>query len=391
MSALGLNKSALDEIPVEQVREVLRDLARAGDATLGMLGAEPESEPVFVVDTFTEVGVGTEVEALKAYARTNGLEFIGPIEVRETTGSSETQWEVHLGASGSQPTLMFSATNHDDALAQMVGSMRDLAGDRVQPLTEWANVESAESLIEMLLAPPKTVQVKLTPFVTWERIQLAPLPLAPLIAKERADLSKRKIRRKMAYDMLMAPQGMGSQLTSPAKLSDWNLPVLVDGDKQFANHHDIISGLRLGLDAVVASPWPGDVAHRFLVHEELRAAMRSRGYAELTDFDEKKYVQLRVSLPEFTPAITGDEEKPKEKKTYQEKPAWPPQSHEKQRVVIVLGRARLAYEVEPEWERVGVRDVISCAGYLWVEIQGPFERQKKAKAKLPAKKKVKSK
>jgi hypothetical protein len=380
MSQLGLNKSALDDLPVEQVREVLRDLARAGDATLGMIGAQPEAGAVFVVDTFSEVGAGTEVEALKAYARTNGLEFIGPTEHRDTPGS-DLSWVVHLGTGDSQPSVMFSADSYDDALGQMLASMRDLAGDRVQALHDWAQVESAESLIDMLLAPPKVAAVKLTPFVTWERIQLAPLPLAPLLAKERADTSKRKIRRKMAYEMLVAPQGMGNQHTSPTKLSDWNIPVLVDGDKNLSNHHDIIAALRLGLDIADIKPWPGDVAHRFLVHEELRSAMRSRGYAELTDFDEKKFVHLRVSLPEYTPSITGDELKPREKITQQEKPSWPPQSHEKQRVVIVLGRARLAYEDEPEWERVGARDIIQCGGYLWVEIQGTFEKQKKTGSK----------
>lgn len=374
MSGLGLPRTALDDLNIEQRREILLDLARLDEPTLSMIGGVPTNHPVFVVDTIVDLAAGTEDEALKAYARASSLDVGDPVEVKTDTAG---QWAVHMSTGGSSKIVLSTGATHEEALMRMRQALRDLCGDRVVDLKTWANIQSAGSLEEQVLSvssiPPKV----LSPFVVWERVKLSPLPLAKDIALARADLRPRKLRRKLSYELLNEPQGLGSQ-SEGSLISDWNIPVLHDGSERYANHHDLIAALRLGLNTEDIRPWPCDVAHKFLLVEELRGSMRLRGYVEITDFDPKTMVYLRVSLPEFSSEVTGEEEKRHKPHKPQERPAWPPESIENQRVVIILDRARLAFKEEPDWETVSIRNLIESNGHWWIEIDGPTEKKKKS-------------
>lgn len=354
---------------------LLLDLAKVSEPTLNLLGMEPGNSPIYVMDTTEEISVGTEIDVLKDYAKSNGLEFVGPLLNRS---GADPVWEVSLLDAGSQSSVMYSGATEDECREAFLQSMREMAGSAVGVIGNWCDAYTAGALYEEGDRPSTVVKERPSQFVTFERVILTPLPISKLAASELSDLSIRKVRRKSAYDMLTRPIGMGSRMDASAS-SGWNIPVITDTDVRFSNHHDILSALRLGLDVSDINPWPNDVAHKFLVLEELRKVMRGRGYVELTDFDEKRIVRLRTSLPEFTPEITGDKPQKKEKPVHMEKPVWPPISMDAQRVVIAVGRARLAYETEPEWEVVGVRDVIHCAGHFWVETAGPVEKKRAAK------------
>ena len=367
MTGLGLPKTAIDDLQLEQRRQVLLDLAHVDEPTLSMIGGEPANSPVFVLDTVFDVAAGTEDEALKAYARSNSLEVSDPIQVSSESRSDDSHWEVHMSTYGSTAIVLASGQSCEEVLARMRQTLRDLCGDRVVDIKSWAAVQNAGTLEELFLTPVSIPVKKLIPFVVWQRVELAPLPLAKEIARQLAHLSPRKLRRKISYEMLKEPQGLGSK-SSGSLISDWNIPILHDEGVRYANHHDLLSALRLGLDIDSILPWPCDVAHRFLLIEELRRVMRARGYVEITDFDPNAMIHLRVSLPAFSAEITGESEKPHKPHKQQEKPAWPPESLEKQRVVIVLDRARLAFEEEPEWETVSVRQIFSITGHLWVEL-----------------------
>lgn len=384
MSGFGLPKTALDEVPVEQRRQVLLDLSRLSEPTLSMLGVEPGNGPVYVVDAHNDVAAGPEDEALKGYARSNGLDVTNPIVSGNDHTGEPNQWEVHMSSQGSSPQILCSASTREEALEGMRQALRELCGDLVLDLMSWAEAQNAGSLEDIMLAPPVSAQQKGTPFVVWERIALKSLPLAPHVASARSDLTPKKTRRKAAYEMVNSPQGLGSN-SGGALSSDWNLPVLRDDNILYANHHDMLAALRLGLNIENVLPWPNTVAHKFLVAEELRWAMRLRGYVEVTDFDPNKRVHLRVSLPEYSQAITGIPAAKNKKPRQQIKPDWPPINHTKQRVVIILNRARLALEEEPEWETVSIRNIFQCAGHLWVEQIGPVEKRKGKKV-VPAKK-----
>lgn len=375
MTGLGLPKTAIDDLQVEQRRHMLLDLALVDEPTLSMIGGEPANSQVFVLDTVFDVAAGTEDDALKAYARSNSLEVSEPIQVSSESRTDDCHWEVHMSTYGSAAIVLASGQSCEEVLARMRQALRDLCGDRVVDIKSWAAVQNAGTLEELFLTHVSTPVKKLSPFVVWERVELAPLPLAKEIARQLADLSPRKLRRKISYEMLKEPQGLGSK-SSGSLISDWNIPILHDEGVRYANHHDLLSALRLGLDIDSILPWPCDVAHRFLLIEELRRVMRARGYVEITDFDPNAMIHLRVSLPEFSAEITGESEKPHKPHKQQEKPAWPPESLEKQRVVIVLDRARLAFEEEPEWETVSIRQTFSITGHLWVEIKGPTEKKK---------------
>jgi hypothetical protein len=376
----GLSASALDGMTADQARQILLDVAKIDGATLSYIGATPENEPVWVVDTHTEVGAGSQDAALKAYALSNFLEIIGPVEVRNEPGSPEASWEVYMSVADSPKTPMLSARTQMEALEQMRASLQDMAGSCVLAISDWADLQAAGSLEEGDSVPKAQPKAKLSPFVTMARTPLSALPLSAKLAKIGSDLSQRKIRRKLAFSQMAEPQGMGHHLVQ-TESTGWNLPVLIDESVRLANHHDLIAALRLGLNTEDIAPWPNDVAHRFLVHQELRSAMRSRGYAELTDFDASKHVHLRASLLEFSPEITGDKAPAVEKPLKQEKPVWPPQQMTDVRVVLAMGRARLAYEEEPEWEQISIRNVLECCGFFWVEVDGPSIAPKKKKPK----------
>lgn len=381
MSGLGLPKTAIDGLPIEDRRQVLLDLARLEEPTLSMVGGVPESSTVFVLDTYLDLAVGAEDEALRACARNSSLEIDYPVEVPSGSDVPST-WEVRMRASGSAEIVIATGPSYEHALLQMRQSLRDLCGDQVIDLKTWAQLQSAGSLEEMVLATVPE-RKKLSPFVEWERGPLAPLPIAKDLMRERNALSKRKRRRKEAYAALGEPQGLGSH-SGGLILKDLNIPFVRDDGVCYANHHDILSALRLGLNPEGIEPWPCDVAHKFLVTEELRATMRQRGYVQISDFDPAQFIALRVSLPEFSVELTGDQPPRGDTTTplqEQEKPAWPPKMVGVERVVIILNRARLAYEHEPEWETVSLRTVFKCAGYLWVEIKGPVEKKKSAPRK----------
>lgn len=220
---------------------------------------------------------------------------------------------------------------------------------------------------------------KLSSFVVNERITLATLPLAPSVALKLSDQRPKKERRKSAYEQLNEPKGLGSTNGGTIR-TEWNLPVLRDENAIYANHHDLLAALKLGLNVDGIEPWPNDIAHKFLLQEALRAAMRERGYVEITDFEPATMVHLRVSLPEFSEEVTGLKAKKEKKGARQEKPVWPPSTLDKQRVVIVLNRARLAFEVEPEWETVSMRAIFPAIGHLWVEEAGPTLKKRVAKS-----------
>lgn len=366
--------SQLSGLSYQDKANILLDLAKLGQPTLDLLGMEPGKSPIFVMDTSEEIAVGTEIDVLKEYAKLNGLEFVGPLVNRS---GEESVWEVSLLDSGRQ-TVMFSGGTEEECREAFLLSMREMAGTRVGIIGNWSDVHAAGSFEDLLDKPEKITKERPSQFVTFERVQLIPLPISKLAASELSDLTARKVRRKQAYEMITQPMGMGSQMDASSS-SGWNIPVMTDETGRHSNHHDILSALRLGLDVSDINPWPNDIAHRFLVLEELRKVMKGRGYVELSDFDERRIVRLRTSLPEFTPELTGDKPPKKEKPVQLEKPVWPPVSMEKQRVVIAVGRARLAYETEPEWEVVSIRDVSFCAGHYWVETSGPVEKKRSPK------------
>ena len=375
MSGLGLPPTAIDELEIEQRKKVLLDLALLESPTLSMLAGEPPDEEVWVVDTIFDIGAGTRDEALQAYARSNSLDVTGPQE----------HWAVFISSYDSDPQTLASAETREEALRLMRQALTDLCGDRVTDLKTWAQAQAAESLEQMVLSVPKPdAPTKLSPFVTVERVELRALPLSKTSASRISDLTARKVRRKAAFQALKEPVSLGSRLAGSI-ISDWNIQVTVDVDEgvRYANHHDLLAAVRLGLDPQDVEPWPCDVAHKFLLTEEVRKAMRVRGFIEITDFDPDKMVHLRVSLPEFSSEITGVKEKKKRKETPQIKPAWPPSGEGRQRVVIVLDRARLAFDKEPEWETVSFRNIEQCTQRRWVEIDGPTERRRRPKPKAP--------
>ena len=378
MPDLALPRTALDDLAIDQQRLVLLDLAKLENPTLSMIGATPPDDAVYVLDTFDSLAVGTEEATLKAYAQTNALEITGPHETSTDTGA--VKWEVRMSAGGSEAMAISAEDTQEKARFGMFQTLRDLCGDRVQALHAWAGLQAAGTMEESMLEPEvEAPKPKLSSFVVNERITLATLPLAPSVALKLSDQRPKKERRKSAYEQLNEPKGLGSTNGGTIR-TEWNLPVLRDENAIYANHHDLLAALKLGLNVDGIEPWPNDIAHKFLLQEALRAAMRERGYVEITDFEPATMVHLRVSLPEFSEEVTGLKAKKEKKGARQEKPVWPPSTLDKQRVVIVLNRARLAFEVEPEWETVSMRAIFPAIGHLWVEEAGPTLKKRVAKS-----------
>lgn len=367
MQGLGLQPTALDALDIQGRRQTLLDVAKLDSPTLMILGGSPGHEAIFVLDTGESLFAASEVDALVAFARSNYLDVSAPSHVAGADEfDSAPRWEIRLLAGGSDAGVLAVGQTPEQAQERMVVALKDLAGDRVISLADWARAQQAGSL-EVLLAAPKVPKRRDPQWGTLETVQLAPLPVAPGITHD-GDQPPLKLRRKEAFGALAEPAGIrfaqdvasaGSALLRCAIKA-----VHYDG-QILANQHDLMAAARMGFDIGELAPYPTDVAHRFLISEETRRAMRRRGYVELTDFDPSKAVRLRTSLPEFTEAITGVATELEEHAEPQ-KPEWPPANQVAQRVVIILDRARLACDVEPDYERVVLRDIIACAGRLWV-------------------------
>jgi len=367
MQGLGLHPNALDALDAHGRRQTLLDVAKLEAPTLSVIGGAPAGEPVFVLDTGDSLHAASEADALVAFARANYLDVTEP---RHVAGSDEFEsvprWEIRLLASGSDAGVLATGGSPEEAKEHMVVALKDLAGDRVIALADWARAHQAGS-IEVLLAPPKAPKRREPQWGTVEVVHLQPLPVAPGITAGSGQ-TPQKVRRKEAFAALEEPTGirLAQDIASAgaALLRCAIQAVRYDG-QVMANQHDLMAAARMGFDLGSVLPYPNDVAHRFLVSEEIRRAMRRRGFVELTDFDPAKVVRLRTSLPEFSEAVTGVAAEP-DVAPEPQKPDWPPTSKIAQRVVIVLDRARLACEVEPEYEHVVVRDIIDCAGRMWV-------------------------
>jgi len=367
MQGLGLQPNALDALDIQGRRKTLLDVAKLESPTLSVLGGSPSDEAIFVLDTGDSLFAACEEDSLVAFARSNYLDVSEP---RHVAGTDEfdaaPRWEIRLLAGGSDAGALASGDTPGQARARMVVALKDLAGDRVLPLGDWARAQQAGSL-EVLLAAPKTLKRREPQWGSVETVHLQPLPVAPGNPEE-GDQPPQKVRRKEAFGALAEPAGLrfAQDLAGAgAALMRCAIRAVRYDGQILANQHDLMAAARMGFDIGDLVPHPTDVAHRFLISEETRRAMRRRGYVELTDFDPAKVVRLRTSLPEFSEAVTGEATQVEESPEPQ-KPEWPPASNVAQRVVIVLDRARLACDVEPEYERVVIRDIIDCAGRLWV-------------------------
>lgn len=384
--AFQLRATNLDGLGMDARRQVLLDLAKLDSPSLSLLGLEPEDDQIFVLDTPELVYAGAELDALRAYAYSNSLEVGEPELAPAEYSEGKEVWEVRMTAYGSDAGALASAPTREQALEALAIALRDLSGGQVVEVKAWARQQGAEdilaSLERMLVEgrknPPKP---KLPQFLVSHWHKLSPLPL-PQFAPGGVSATPQKVRRRQAYESLGAPAGvcpLGALAVSP---SNWAVRVFEDGGRVYANHHDLIAALHMGLDPGGVEPWPNDVAHRFLLSEELRRTMRARGFAQLQDFQPSTWVHLRVSKLEFSAEVTGDAAQSDDKPfdLNQEKPQWPPALGQELRVVIILDRARLAYETEAQWERVALRTPVECSGKLWVERDGPFEKPKKAKS-----------
>ena len=365
-----LKPTAIDTLPVDKAKQVLSDLARIDTPLLSMLGSDLSPVKVFVVDTIDAVGAGSEDDCLRAYAGYSGLHISDPVPVI-AIGS----WEVHMRVGDSLPQKLSSGLNYDECLQNMRVTLHELAGDRVLDLHAWQKLQESDSFVSLILAETVPVKQKLSPFVQIERKVLEYLPVSSDFGDKLFQTPAKK-RRKQAYLNLKEPQGLGKKVLVSSE-SPWNIEILLDDGVMYANHHDLIGALRLGLNIVGLEPWPLDVAHEFLIQEELRATMRSRGYVQLVDYDPKTQVHLRSSLPEFTEDVTGEKVVLETKKQMVEKTPWPPSSLQNQSIVIILNRARLALSEEPEWEIVCMRDIIQCCGHFWIEIGDYFQKNQR--------------
>lgn len=381
-----LRATNLDAMGMEARREVLLDLAKLEEPSLGLLGLTPENGQVFVLDVPELVYAGAEIDALRAFAFVNALEVGEPVQVAPEYAEGREMWEVRMFAYGNDAGAIATAHSQEQVHQALLVALRDLSGGQVSEIKTWAAQQGAEDIVaslERMLheVPKKQPKPKLAQFLVsrWHKLQA--LPVAQN-AKAGVDPTPSKVRRKAAYDCLSAPSGVSPMGAMEAPKSSWAVRVFEDGGRTYANHHDLIAALHMGLDPQGIEPWPNDVAHRFLISEELRRTMRSRGFAELRDFDPSTLVHLRVSKLEFTPAATGDAAQDPDKpfEQGQEKPQWPPELGKELRVVIILDRARLAYETEAQWERVALRTPVQCSGKLWVEREGPYEKPRKRKA-----------
>lgn len=369
MVNLGLPPSALDGLDYEQSKAVLLDVARTDNPTLSMVGAEPASAPIYVLDLQSTLLVGSHRSTLVAYARSNSLDISEPALTAGEDAIDGMSWEIRLLAGGTDAGPLSTGATPEAAEASALLKLAELCGGQVMPLQEWAALATSAGFLETLARPAAEPTKRAAPFATVER---ADLPMLPISAAHLAatDSGPRKVRRKEAFAALEEPQGLDlrQDANTPAvNLVRWNIAVTSYEGKRLANHHDLLGAVRMGLDVSDIQPWPNDVAHRFLLGEELRRTMRRRGYVELTDFDPSTWVTLRTSLPEFSAAVTGDVETSKAVEPDIERPAWPPSTLANQAVVIVLDHARLARAQEPEWERVVKRDIVVCASRYWVE------------------------
>ncbi len=158
-----------------------------------------------------------------------------------------------------------------------------------------------------------------------------------LLDQKRA--GPQKVRRKAALDALQEPRGLQFESDSAQSIATpgaCRLTVTVMDGQSHANHHDLLAALLMGLDVSHLTPYPAGM------------------------------IRLRTSLPEFSEAVTGEKAPKAARLSEQQKVDWPPTELSDQPVVIVMDLARLAMDVEPEYERVVRRDILMAAGRYWV-------------------------
>lgn len=384
--------SAIDALARAQQIECLLDLAKQPDPTLDLLGSSPAEGTVYVYDNGFELGVGAELACLMECATTSGLEMTEPELAQDDDGDYPAQWVVRMHSQGVEAGVLCHGPTLEEALHKRLIALRDLSGTSVRALQAWVEDRAAIRALgwddghALPVATKPTPKPRKPPFVTVKQMQLEPLPLAPALASLH-NRESFKLRRKGMDALLARPHGMH---TPGGGMSGMTMQVIEDEGHLYANQHDLLAAVRLGLDVTAVRPWPNELAHRFLIARETARAMRKRGFLELRDFDpiavytidRPKTDEIRQSVDDSgleTRMAWQRDMQPEEIRAL--KPEWPPHVGSVHSVVMVLDHARLAMEHEPEWELSNIRKrtVIGFAEQLWVAVE-ESTTQKKPKA-----------
>lgn len=372
MQPFDLPASALDGLDVSACRDALRDAGKLDNPTLGHLAGTPPDGEIFVLDVGDAIGIGSRWNCLVAYAKYSGLEVTGPVQT--TSEEDAPVWELRLSSYGTDCGPLGSAPDKEQMFERACIALQELAGDQVLGLQPWIAKQDV-----VLLGEPRP-GAKASKRPQWgERRPVDLAPLAPPAAwlQDQKRVGPQKVRRKAALDALQEPRGLQFESDAAQSIATpgaWRLTVTVMDGQSHANHHDLLAALLMGLDVSHLTPYPDDVAHRFLVSEATRRAMRRLGYIELRDFEPSSIVRLRTSLPEFSEAVTGEKAPKAARQCEPQKVEWPPSQLHDQAVVIVMDLARLAMDVEPEYERVVRRDILMAAGRYWVAERSRTDR-----------------
>lgn len=372
MQPFDLPASALDGLDVSACRDALRDAGKLDNPTLGHLAGTPSDGEIFVLDVGDAIGIGSRWNCLVAYAKYSGLDITGPVQT--TSEEDAPVWELRLSSYGTDCGPIGSAPEQEQMFERASIALQELAGDQVIGLAQWIAKQDVVLLGE---APLPSKASKRPQWGERRPVDLVPLapPAAWLLDEKRT--GPQKIRRKAALEALQEPRGLRFECESAQNIATpgaWRMTVTLMDGQSHANHHDLLAALLMGLDVSHLTPYPDDVAHRFLVSEATRRAMRRLGYIELRDFDPAGMIRLRTSLPEFSEAVTGEKAPKAARLSEQQKVDWPPTELSDQPVVIVMDLARLAMDVEPEYERVVRRDILMAAGRYWVAERSRSDR-----------------
>ena len=404
MTAFTLPATALDGKSRDDQTQLLLDMAKVEGATLALLGAQPSDSPVYVLDNGVDLAVGAQWDCLRASVGQSGLEVSEPEPVSDLSELLDGlgQWVVRLASQGADAGVLAQGETKEAAHDNALRALCDLSGASVLALGEWAQRQAAFVDLLGVMETSKPKAKRASTHVITRQIRLHPLPMSDYVREQKGRSEPQKVLRKQIPQLISAPGGLH---TAPGTEIAMTLQAIDDGGLCYANHHDLLSAVRLGLDITALRPWPDDAAHRYLLLRQLKVTMKQRGFLELIDFDpaqvwtlDRPQMMVNASNHE-TEAM--DEEAPQaspklRSMTLEEvralKPDWPPQPDERRRVVMLLDCARLAMEQEPEWElsRCAQRQVLAFADRLWVSLNETApprqeqRRRKKTEASEPA-------
>ncbi len=337
-------------LPDEQRRVLLTDLCKLENADLSMLGL-PETGPVWVLDMGDGIQVGAEQELLLLALAQMGLK-VSPVQ------ALADGWTVYLEQDGDEPCVVVQEQLPENAELARNVFLRSVAGQSsVMTLADWAAVQASAVALQALdnspaAAPPIP---RLAPFVQKELRILRWLP----VAAGQPD-KPQKLRRAAAMLSLEQPKGLSNLKQVGTQDSGFCLQVCQDEQGSWANIHDLLRALRIGLDTADLQPWPPHDANRHLLHQTLRAAMRERGFVEL--IDRPTHVRLDRDETDGGSVVA------------------PPEVDVALQVVLALGLAWPAISEEAAWERPQKRVPMALAGRLWV--QERTEREKRNAKRL---------